>query len=535
MTQVAHPRSRLIAVLAKHPHLGGRRILHLAITTGVCSGVMVGLLLHAIQNRQQGATPWLLPAITLLLAIITASMPPLLTRTRTLAGARIANLRETALPRLLSGSPWPQEMLMAFERLPSAMVRAGFAAVAALCAFIALVIACGYLVVTDRTLGLVATFFSTCICCSGSWQLWRLLGFPAGSFSAHSSERTSAEAGTVLSAVTALRGTVTLSAYDQLAGSNRIAELMSSFAVADAALLEQDTIGLRARVIAFSLTGSLIFAAAFMAGPERLLSPTLAALLLPFVLATILSNTFPALFIGEQAARSWDTLEAMLDASLPTATEATFSSSLVFQKVFGDPARPTLGPIDLSLKPGVIAVITGGAGSGKSHVIGLLSGRIVAGSGRIVLDGQNKALGEAAMLLRSQTMLLATGHYPPVLPLSDNLARETAAALVAFELNPARFLDDNTLLCGQTSSSEAFRAALAHAMLSPYNILLIDDAVVGQDCRLTKALSKDWLPRLAERGKSIVIASNHPAIRECATLEVNLGQGWQNNSDTAKA
>ncbi len=529
MKPVAQPRSRLIAMLASDPPHGARRIVQLAITMGLCSGLMVALILHAVRNPPYGTTPWLLFTTAVLLAITAATIPPLLARTRALAAAQIAGLRERALPRLLCGSTWTHEVPTAFERLPAAIARAGHAAVAALSTSTALVIVCGYLLVADRPLGLVAMLVSACSCGSQSWLLMHLAGF-------HTQGRVPANAGgnPAVSAMAALRDALKVSAYDQRLGRDRIADVGPCLAVADAALLEQAAIGMRARLIALSLACGVVFAASVMAGPERPLSTALAALLLPFALATMLSSTLEPLFSGEQAARSWAMLEAMLDAAAPSAP-ATSGGTVVFQSVCGDTARPAMGPVDIALVPGAIALVTGGAGSGKSHLLSLLAGRLVASSGSILLDGERRRPAEAAALLRSQTILLATGSYPPVLPLAGRHVQELANLLTALGLDPARFLDGDALVCGQASSSEAFRAALAHAMLDPRAMLLIDDAAVDQDDRLAEVLAQDWLPRLAARGKAIAIASNRPAVRACATLEVNLVQGRQTDSDTARA
>jgi len=146
----------------------------------------------------------------------------------------------------------------------------------------------------------------------------------------------------------------------------------------------------------------------------------------------------------------------------------------------------TLGPLDLSVEPGVTAVL-GPSGSGKSTLLSLIAGFEAPDAGGILVDG--RPLENLPPEDRSVGMVFQNYALFPHLSVRENLAfgateegdvKGTAAML---EIEPLLDRDPETL-----SGGEAQRVALARALVSSPDVLLLDEPLSSLDAPIRRRL-----------------------------------------------
>ncbi len=186
-----------------------------------------------------------------------------------------------------------------------------------------------------------------------------------------------------------------------------------------------------------------------------------------------------------------------------------------------------LGPLELVVAPGDVLALTGASGSGKSSLLQLLAGFVGPGEGtRRVAKG----LGVAWM---DQRPLLIQGS------LADNLrlaAPEASAERLMEALHRAglgallaRLPEGLDTHLGERgaglSGGQAQRLALARVFLSDAPLVLLDEPTASLD-EETEAEVIVALQALAREGRSLVIATHHPALISMAhrRLVIDAGQ-----------
>ncbi|RKH57016.1 cyclic peptide export ABC transporter [Corallococcus llansteffanensis] len=174
--------------------------------------------------------------------------------------------------------------------------------------------------------------------------------------------------------------------------------------------------------------------------------------------------------------------------------------------------RPfTLGPINLSLRPGELVFIIGGNGSGKTTLAKLLTGLYVPESGEILLDGQ--PVTDARREHYRQ-------HFSTVFSdffLFDNLLgltspeREPQVKAYLERLHLERKVQisgDGTLSTTALSQGQRKRLALLTAYLEDRPIYLFDEWAADQDPLFKDIFYQQLLPELRSRGKAVVVISH---------------------------
>jgi len=185
------------------------------------------------------------------------------------------------------------------------------------------------------------------------------------------------------------------------------------------------------------------------------------------------------------------------------------------------PDRPVLDGLDLDLPPGSRTALTGASGAGKSTLLHLLlrlddpqAGHIFYGG--IDLRACAQATLHARMALLAQDAPLFLGTIRTNLLIGDPQADDAslwhaldAARLGAFVRSLPHGLDT---WIGETgaclSVGQARRLALARILLSPAEILLLDEPTAGLDADTEAEFLAD-LPR-ATRGRTVVLATHAP-------------------------
>ena len=185
-----------------------------------------------------------------------------------------------------------------------------------------------------------------------------------------------------------------------------------------------------------------------------------------------------------------------------------------------------LGPLDLTIQQGDIVAISGASGSGKSTLLALLAGFI------------RPSAGEYRRHERSQYAWL--DQQPCLLhgSLADNLRLAVPQAshaemLVALErsgFSPllAQLPNGLETLIGERgiglSGGQAQRLALARVYLSNAPLVLLDEPTASLD-HDTEQFVIAALLELAKEGRTLVIASHHPAVIAAAKRHLVFEQG----------
>lgn len=176
-----------------------------------------------------------------------------------------------------------------------------------------------------------------------------------------------------------------------------------------------------------------------------------------------------------------------------------------------------IGPIDLAIAQGEMVAISGASGSGKSTLLALLAGFIQPSSGeyRRKINSQAAWLDQQPCLLHgslADNLRLAVPHA------SEN---EMLEALHHSGFAPllVQLPDGLNTLIGERgvglSGGQAQRLALARVYLSKAPLVLLDEPTASLD-HDTEQLVIAALLELANNGRTLVIATHHPAVISAA-------------------
>lgn len=193
-------------------------------------------------------------------------------------------------------------------------------------------------------------------------------------------------------------------------------------------------------------------------------------------------------------------LNAVMQADAPART-AAFSPSGYALRLDGVTvsrgAAPPLGPLSLTIPEGTRVALRGASGAGKSSLLAVLCGRAQPLAGRASLGGADLALLDGAAL---PPRVAFAGQRPFTLraSLRDNLFQSRAfwadpdneaevwALLELFGLaDRFRSADGLATLLGESgltlSGGERQRLCLLRALLAPFDILILDEALSEVD------------------------------------------------------
>jgi cell division transport system ATP-binding protein len=174
---------------------------------------------------------------------------------------------------------------------------------------------------------------------------------------------------------------------------------------------------------------------------------------------------------------------------------------------------------------GSLALVYGGAGSGKTSLLALIRGILAPSSGDVVVLGEHLPVrGEAARagLRRRIGLIEARPRFLDHLDLRDNLA----VPLLAAGLDPATRAEDLDALLRWTAlapvagerpaalaPAERRRAALARALICGPDLLLADEPSRGLDAHEAMMLL-DLLVDLNRMGQTIILATGEEDVVE---------------------
>ena len=187
----------------------------------------------------------------------------------------------------------------------------------------------------------------------------------------------------------------------------------------------------------------------------------------------------------------------------------------------------TLGPIDLTFRPGELVVIAGGNGSGKTTLAKLLSGLYVPESGSISMDGQ-LVTDENRDTYRQNFAVVFTDFYlfDRLHGLeSPNSDEDASRYLEKLQLDQKVQIKDGKLSTTNLSQGQRKRLALLTAYLEDRPIYIFDEWAADQDPMFKEIFYYELLPELKARGKLGLVISHDDRYYDIADRIVKLDYG----------
>lgn len=195
-------------------------------------------------------------------------------------------------------------------------------------------------------------------------------------------------------------------------------------------------------------------------------------------------------------------------------------------KDYGD--GPVLLPLDLDVEPGERIALIGHNGSGKTTLLRMITGLLDVSSGSISVFGHAPGSLEAR---RHVSYLSDTPVFYDDLSVWEHLdytARlhgvvewEQDAADLLGQLGIYERADD---LPSRFSRGLKQKAAIALALIRPFDVLLVDEPFVGLDATGRDALLA-LLDSAGERGATLLVATHEPSFLERVPRVVALRNG----------
>jgi putative pyoverdin transport system ATP-binding/permease protein len=194
----------------------------------------------------------------------------------------------------------------------------------------------------------------------------------------------------------------------------------------------------------------------------------------------------------------------------------------------GEDTPFTLGPIDLTFRPGEIVFIVGGNGSGKTTLAKLITGLYVPESGEIQVDGQPVTTPSREHYRQLFSTVFADFHlFDRLLGLADgNKTARAQAYLERLQLSRKVRIDEKgALSTTDLSTGQRKRLALLTAYLEDRPVYLFDEWAADQDPLFKEVFYRELLPDLKAAGKAVVVISHDNRYFDVADRLVRLESG----------
>lgn len=170
----------------------------------------------------------------------------------------------------------------------------------------------------------------------------------------------------------------------------------------------------------------------------------------------------------------------------------------------------TLGPIDLSFRPGEITFLVGGNGSGKTSLAKLLVGLYRPEQGSILLNGEPIADGNRDRYRQTFSTVFPDFHlFEQMLHApSGDLDAQGNALLEKLHLQHKVQVRDGAFTTRALSQGQRKRLALAVTYLEDRPFIVFDEWAADQDPLFKEVFYRELLPELRAKGKSVLVISH---------------------------
>ncbi|HEX7318157.1 MAG TPA: cyclic peptide export ABC transporter [Pyrinomonadaceae bacterium] len=189
--------------------------------------------------------------------------------------------------------------------------------------------------------------------------------------------------------------------------------------------------------------------------------------------------------------------------------------------------RFTLGPLDLTFRPGELVFVTGGNGSGKTTLAKLLLGLYAPEQGEVRLDGRTIDDRNREHYRQHFTAIFSDFFvFDSLLGLDRyELDAQALEYLAELQLDHKVQVEDGVLSTTELSQGQRKRLALLTAYLEDRPIYLFDEWAADQDPVFKETFYYKLLPGLKDRGKTVVVISHDDHYYHVADRVIKLDYG----------
>ena len=193
--------------------------------------------------------------------------------------------------------------------------------------------------------------------------------------------------------------------------------------------------------------------------------------------------------------------------------------------------RAILKGISLNVPQGKVVAIMGGSGCGKTTLLRLISGQLLAAKGRVMVDGQDvgKLDSDAIYAMRRKMgMLFQFGALFTDMTVFDNVAfqlrehtdlpQEMIRDLVLMKLNAVGLRGTAKLFPSELSGGMARRVALARAVALDPMLIMYDEPFAGLD-PISLAVVGQTIRRLNDALGATSIVVTHDVIESLQIVD----------------
>ncbi|TNE56318.1 MAG: ABC transporter ATP-binding protein [Bacteroidetes bacterium] len=190
---------------------------------------------------------------------------------------------------------------------------------------------------------------------------------------------------------------------------------------------------------------------------------------------------------------------------------------LIVKQLFFSRDREILSGIDLKLRKGEIMAIVGPSGAGKSTLLKLLAGMLDADRGEIIFNG-SPVKGPSDRLIPGHPEIKLVDQHFDLDPFHttrenlrlcmEHLPRESQLEFIDELLQLMQLEEHADQKASELSGGEQQRLALARAIASEPEVLLLDEPFSHIDAHLRRAIA-DYLILLKKRRKTSFVLVSH--------------------------
>jgi putative ATP-binding cassette transporter len=176
----------------------------------------------------------------------------------------------------------------------------------------------------------------------------------------------------------------------------------------------------------------------------------------------------------------------------------------------GEERSFTLGPLDVTLRPGELVFLVGGNGSGKTTFAKLLTGLYLPEAGEIRLNGEAVTDERREHYRQHFAVVFSEFHlFDRLLGMeTPDLDTRARSYLSALHLSHKVKVTDGALSTTDLSRGQRKRLALLTAYLEDRPLYVFDEWAADQDPQFKEIFYRQLLPELKARGKAVLVISH---------------------------